>query len=172
MPADPGTGLHQNTYTAAGVNKYVTRLELSMYRASVVIGREVNSSDNENAGEVDDLMIDRTGHLRAIVVAVGDILGLGERNIAVPMDRLRFGSNADGTTSQGPGTTGTIAAPPVSNPATLTAPFTPIASANNTVLYHPLLPPQRQQHQMSPSPSRQPSMGKTAFGRQARLSSS
>jgi sporulation protein YlmC with PRC-barrel domain len=88
MPADPGTGLHQNAHTAAGVNKYLTRLERGMYRASAVIGREVSSSSNENVGEVDDLVIDRTGHLRAIVVAVGGILGLDERNIAVPMDRL------------------------------------------------------------------------------------
>lgn len=52
-------------------------------RASKLIGRDVYNLQNEDIGEVSDLIIDNGKTIKAIVVSVGGFLGIGERNVAI-----------------------------------------------------------------------------------------
>lgn len=52
-------------------------------RASKLIGRDVYNLENEDIGEVSDLIIDNGKTIKAIVVSVGGFLGMGERNVAI-----------------------------------------------------------------------------------------
>jgi PRC-barrel domain len=52
------------------------------------------SGDNEVA-QLDNLLVDRQGNIRAAVVEWGGFLGIGERRALVPIERIRFGASQD-----------------------------------------------------------------------------
>jgi hypothetical protein len=48
---------------------------------SSLIGSTVYGRDNENIGDVTDIVIDKTGKALGIVVGVGGFLGIGEKDV-------------------------------------------------------------------------------------------
>jgi sporulation protein YlmC with PRC-barrel domain len=58
-------------------------------RASQVIGATVYNENNETVGEVDDLMMAASGHPPVAILSVGGFLGIGDRLVAIPYERLR-----------------------------------------------------------------------------------
>jgi hypothetical protein len=60
-----------------------------------VLGREVRSPPNEDMGRVVDVIVDRTGTVRAAVIDFGGFLGVGSRKIVVDWNALHFGRVAD-----------------------------------------------------------------------------
>jgi hypothetical protein len=56
-----------------------------------VLGREVRSVTDENMGRIVDIIVDRSGQVRAAVIDFGGFLGVGSRKIAVDWSMLRFG---------------------------------------------------------------------------------
>lgn len=59
-----------------------------------VLGREVRTRVEEDAGRIIDLLADRGGRVRAAVIEFGGFLGIGTRKIAVEWSALRFESGA------------------------------------------------------------------------------
>jgi hypothetical protein len=59
------------------------------------LGRDVRSAANEDMGHVVDVIVDRSGTVRAAVIDFGGFLGVGSRKIAVDWNALRFGRVAD-----------------------------------------------------------------------------
>jgi len=57
-----------------------------------VLGREVRSVTDENMGRIVDIIVERSGQVRAAVIDFGGFLGVGHRKIAVDLSILRFGS--------------------------------------------------------------------------------
>jgi hypothetical protein len=55
-----------------------------------VLGREVRSVADENMGRIVDIIVDRSGQVRAAVIDFGGFLGVGNRKIAVDWSILRF----------------------------------------------------------------------------------
>ncbi|MFC3168857.1 PRC-barrel domain-containing protein [Paracoccus fontiphilus] len=49
----------------------------------------------DNIGEIEDLVIDETGQVKAVLVDIGGFLGLGERTVSVAMDQLRMIRDGD-----------------------------------------------------------------------------
>ncbi len=60
----------------------------STFLASAIIGGSVYSPDNESVGEVNDLIVKPTGQIEAVVVGVGGFIGIGEKDVAVALDRF------------------------------------------------------------------------------------
>jgi len=60
-----------------------------------ILGKEVRSAANENMGRIVEVLVDRTGQVRAAVIDFGGFLGVGSRKIAVAWNALRFPSNTD-----------------------------------------------------------------------------
>lgn len=56
-----------------------------------VLGRDVRSAADEDMGRIVDVIVDRTGHVRAAVIDFGGFLGVGSRKIVVDWNALRFG---------------------------------------------------------------------------------
>jgi len=56
-----------------------------------VLGREVRSVADENMGRIVDIIVDRSGQVRAGLIDFGGFLGVGSRKIAVDWSILRFG---------------------------------------------------------------------------------
>ena len=55
-----------------------------------ILGRQVLSSAGEDMGRVIDIVVDRTGQVRAAVIDFGGFLGVGNRKVAVDWAVLRF----------------------------------------------------------------------------------
>ena len=60
-----------------------------------VLGREVRSPTNEDMGRIVDVIVDRTGTVRAAAIDFGGFLGVGSRKIVVDWNALHFGRVAD-----------------------------------------------------------------------------
>ena len=60
-----------------------------------VLGRDVRSPTNEDMGRIVDVIVDRTGTVRAAVIDFGGFLGVGSRKIVVDWNALHFGGVAD-----------------------------------------------------------------------------
>src|SRR3954451_24775299 len=56
---------------------------LGSRQAQSVLGKEVRSSADENLGRIVDVIVDRSGRVRAAVIDFGGFLGVGSRKIAV-----------------------------------------------------------------------------------------
>ncbi|WP_074445754.1 PRC-barrel domain-containing protein [Saliniramus fredricksonii] len=60
--------------------------------------RMINADERENLeeiGGVQDVLIDRDGNIRGIIVGVGGFLGIGEREVVLGLDQLGFARDAD-----------------------------------------------------------------------------
>jgi hypothetical protein len=57
-----------------------------------ILGREVRSIAGENMGRIVDVIVERSGEVRAAVIDFGGFLGVGSRKIAVDWSMLRFGT--------------------------------------------------------------------------------
>lgn len=83
----------------AGLN-FISQREPGVWRASELIGKDVYGSNNEDIGEVNDVLIGQNGQIRGVIVGVGGFLGLGETNVALPMQAFQF-RNRDATRTAG-----------------------------------------------------------------------
>ena len=60
------------------------------WRASKLMGLDVYNEANEKLGDINELILDKNGKVNAVVIGVGGFLGMGEHDIAVTMDKLKF----------------------------------------------------------------------------------
>lgn len=70
------------------------------WRASKLVGVDIYNEQNENIGEVREVIIDPSGNVNGVVVGVGGFLGMGEHNVMMKLDQIKF-SNKRGTTTTG-----------------------------------------------------------------------
>jgi hypothetical protein len=63
---------------------------LNKHEVQGVLGREVRSAANENMGRIVDVLVDRSGQVRAAIIDFGGFLGVGSRKIAVDWNALHF----------------------------------------------------------------------------------
>ncbi len=105
-PAQPSSG----AAAPAGVN-FITRLEAGQMLASKIMDEDVVGADNKDIGDVEDLVLDRSGKVVAVVIEVDE--GLGDRTVALPLSTIQMNAADAATTGsvQGSGqTTGSTSA--------------------------------------------------------------
>jgi hypothetical protein len=61
------------------------------------VGREVRGPNGEDVAEIQDVLIDDSGQVAAVVLDVGGLLGIAERQVAVPVGMLRTATGGDGS---------------------------------------------------------------------------
>jgi sporulation protein YlmC with PRC-barrel domain len=107
------------------------------WRTSKVVGLNVYNDNNESLGSINDLLTDKSGNIKAVVIGVGGFLGVGEHLVAVPWDKIKFvdqpvaysGAAAPKTaTNTAPG--GTMPADRTTTGAANTAPAATTSKAN------------------------------------------
>jgi sporulation protein YlmC with PRC-barrel domain len=89
MVAHPMTVLSQ----AVQLVKVDVSVVAKGYRVSKLIGSNVTNEKNEKIGSIDDMIVDRSRNLYA-VLQVGGFLGLGGRLVAVPYGSLNIDDEA------------------------------------------------------------------------------
>jgi sporulation protein YlmC with PRC-barrel domain len=87
------------------------------WRSSKLVGLNVYNDSNESLGSINDLLADKSGNIKAVVIGVGGFLGVGEHLVAVAFDKVKFvdepvaytgaSSSAPATGGARPSTTGT-----------------------------------------------------------------
>jgi hypothetical protein len=87
--AGPSSGAEQNDRSAASEASPAVTV-LASRQAEGILGKEVRSKADENIGRIVDVIVDRSGRIRAAVIDFGGFLGIGSRKIAVEWDALNF----------------------------------------------------------------------------------
>ncbi len=85
------------------------------WRASKVVGLSVYNDSNESLGSINDLLTDKSGSIKAVVVGVGGFLGVGEHLVAVPFDKIKFSTEPVVTNTAAAGSTGSSGMKPVTS---------------------------------------------------------
>jgi len=78
------------------------------WRSSKLVGLNVYNDSNESLGSINDLLADKSGNIKAVVIGVGGFLGVGEHLVAVPFEKIKFVNEPVAYTSAaaGPNTAG------------------------------------------------------------------
>ena len=63
---------------------------LNKHEVEGILGRDVRSATDEDMGQIVDVLVDRTGRVRAAIIDFGGFLGVGSRKIAVDWKALHF----------------------------------------------------------------------------------
>jgi sporulation protein YlmC with PRC-barrel domain len=135
----PTATADRDTMAPAATSDTASSLQ-SGWRASKVVGLSVYNDKNESVGSINDLLTDKSGGIKTVVIGVGGFLGVGEHLVAVPFDKVKFvnepvvytgaagapppGSGKMTSTTTAPSTTTTGAATS-STPATKSNPWYP-----------------------------------------------
>src|SRR5215210_3644772 len=69
---------------------WMTQEQPGQWRASKLEGVDVYNNADEKIGDISELIIDNSGKIQAVVVGVGGFLGMGERDVAIPYDQVKF----------------------------------------------------------------------------------
>src|SRR5260370_31596223 len=60
------------------------------WRASKLVGLSVYNDKNESIGSINDMLADKDGKIKAVVIGVGGFLGGGEPLVAIPFEKVKF----------------------------------------------------------------------------------
>ena len=86
------------------------------WRASKLVHVDVYNEANEKIGDINDVILDRSGNVAKVILGVGGVLGLGERYVAIAFDKLKW---VDQPVTL---TTASTTSAPATAPATTSAP--------------------------------------------------
>jgi hypothetical protein len=88
---------HATAQTAAqDTSSFLQQQTGNEWRSSKLVGTTVRGPDNQSIGEIDDLLVDENGNVKAVVVGVGGFLAIGEKHVAIPFKTLKIAHTSDG----------------------------------------------------------------------------
>jgi hypothetical protein len=65
------------------------QLSANQWQASDLDGLDVYNND-EKIGDISELIVDKSGKISAVIIGVGGFLGMGQHDVAIPFDQVRF----------------------------------------------------------------------------------
>jgi hypothetical protein len=78
------------TATTDKANSSAMMHKEGQWRSSKVIGVDVYNAANEKIGDIQELILDKSGKVEHVVLGVGGFLGIGEHYVAVAFDKLKW----------------------------------------------------------------------------------
>lgn len=88
---------------SAGMSKsieFVATQQESDWLASSLIGRTVYNEQNEELGDINDVILGEDGQVVAVLIGVGGFLGIGEKDVGVKYSALHFQAEAQAEATQ------------------------------------------------------------------------
>ena len=160
-PPVPATSTPSATASSTTTTAPVDKMALKgNWRASKLMGLDVYNEANEKLGDINELIMDKDGKINAVVIGVGGFLGMGEHDIAVTIDKLKFVEEPVRTSSAAPAattterrettTTGAATAPAATTTTTTTTPSSGAASSNDWVPDHAVMSGTKEQLKAMP----------------------
>jgi sporulation protein YlmC with PRC-barrel domain len=80
---------------------WLTQEKPGQWRGTKLTGLNVYNSNNEKIGDINEILVDKSGKVDAVVIGVGGFLGVGEHDVAVPFNQLKWVDQPAGTTGGG-----------------------------------------------------------------------
>jgi sporulation protein YlmC with PRC-barrel domain len=80
---------------AGGATGFIAEQTEDQIAASSYIGQSVYNSSDESIGEINDVIFSKDGSVEAAVIGVGGFLGIGEKNVAVPLETIAVATVPD-----------------------------------------------------------------------------
>lgn len=93
---EPAATTTDNTATAAIDKASLTELPVDKISTKDFIGTTVYGADDARVGEIGDVVLGTDKKVDAVVVDVGGFLGVGEKQVAVGLEKLKFMADKDG----------------------------------------------------------------------------
>lgn len=87
------------TQTPAGAVEFIASQDVTDMRVSEWIGTPIKSAAGETVGDINDFVFTRDGSIKAVVTGVGGFLGIGEKNVAVPLQSVEMKRGPEGARS-------------------------------------------------------------------------
>ena len=87
------TSTNRDTRVAATNAETALGIQPDEIRASKMIGSTVYDVQNRKIGSVQDLVLDKSGKVDAVVVDVGSFLGMGGKNVAISLSDIKTDHN-------------------------------------------------------------------------------
>lgn len=84
----PATATEDTAQAPAAGGDYLTAQSPEQISANTYIGQAVYNSADESIGKISDLVMEKDGGITAAVVGVGGFLGIGEKWVAVPFEKI------------------------------------------------------------------------------------
>jgi len=78
------------TATTDKANSSAMMHKEGQWRSSKLIGVDVYNEANEKIGNIEELILDKSGKVEHVVLGVGGFLGMGEHSVAVAFDKLKW----------------------------------------------------------------------------------
>ena len=86
-----------DTTTTAAIDKStLTEVPSGELKTEELTGTTVYGANDENIGEISDIVLAQDGKVDAVIIDVGGFLGMGEKPVAVGFDKLAFMTDKDG----------------------------------------------------------------------------
>jgi sporulation protein YlmC with PRC-barrel domain len=95
-PASDESASTDQTQTAAIDRSTLKEQATDQIRAEDFVGTTVYGANDENVGEIGDVILSEDGKVDAVLVDVGGFLGIGEKEVALGMDNLQFMTDENG----------------------------------------------------------------------------
>ncbi|MEC9247216.1 MAG: PRC-barrel domain-containing protein [Pseudomonadota bacterium] len=95
--ADAERPATDDTMTSAIDRSSLQEMPANEIRTEQLTGTTVYGANEENIGEIGDVIISQDGKVDAIIVDVGGFLGVGEKEVAIGMDNLAFMTDGNGS---------------------------------------------------------------------------
>jgi sporulation protein YlmC with PRC-barrel domain len=95
-PATPDASAPDQTQTAAIDKSALTEMPINEIRSEDLVGTTVYGANDVNVGEIGDVVLTGDKKVDAVIIDVGGFLGVGEKEVAIGMDNLKFMTDKDG----------------------------------------------------------------------------
>lgn len=78
---------------------YLTEADRAALTAEDLIGADVHDLNNEDIGDIEDIILTAQGEVGSVIIDVGGFLGIGARTVALAFDDLQISRDEGGLTS-------------------------------------------------------------------------
>jgi sporulation protein YlmC with PRC-barrel domain len=95
-PAPAQSTAQQQSAQQPATPQFLQQQSSNDWRSSNLVGASVTGRDNQSIGEIEDVLIEKNGAVKAVVLGVGGFLGMGGKDVAIPFNALTIQRKADG----------------------------------------------------------------------------
>ncbi len=81
-------GVAAPAFAAQDTTQMMTTLPGELMTVSDVYKQNVYDPQDDKIGDVNDVLLDKSGRITAVIVGVGGFLGVGEKDVAVPFTAI------------------------------------------------------------------------------------
>ena len=94
-PSNTVPSAETTSSTASSPSEFLRTQGPDEWLSSDLLGAVVRGAANQSIGEIEDVVIDGAGTVKAVVISVGGFLGMGEKSVAVPMHAIKITRDGD-----------------------------------------------------------------------------